>query len=104
MSGQGLGDGAVEEFLGGTPAENPEAYAAADPLELTPRVPVRILHGTADTVIPIVISERYATAHPAYVSRWSTVPITSPGATRPHRPGRTCSPRSAIRPRSQSET
>lgn len=64
MSQDGLGDGAVEEFLGGTPAEVPEAYAAADPLGLTPRVPVRILHGTADTAIPLAISERYAAAHP----------------------------------------
>ncbi|MGH3349661.1 MAG: alpha/beta hydrolase family protein [Nocardioides sp.] len=64
MSEDGLGDGAVEEFLGGTPAEVPAAYAAADPIGLAPLVPVRVLHGSADTVIPFAISERYATAHP----------------------------------------
>lgn len=64
MGEEGLGDGAVEEFLGGTAADVPEAYAAADPLGLAPQVPVWILHGTADTVIPLAISERYAAAHP----------------------------------------
>ena len=64
MSEEGLADGAVEEFLGGTPTESPEAYAAADPVGLAPQVPVRVLHGTADAVIPLAISERYVAAHP----------------------------------------
>ncbi|TQL67395.1 alpha/beta hydrolase family protein [Nocardioides albertanoniae] len=64
MSDEGLGDGAVEEFLGGSPAEVPDAYAAADPVGLAPQVAVRILHGAADTVIPYGISERYVAAHP----------------------------------------
>lgn len=60
MSELGVGEGAVEEFLGGTPVEAPDAYAAADPARLLPSVPVEVLHGAADTVIPPALSEAYA--------------------------------------------
>ena len=55
----GLGSGAVEAFLGATPSEAPEAYAAADPAVLTPAVPVALLHGRDDEIVPLGISESY---------------------------------------------
>lgn len=55
----GLSEGAVAEFLGGeehVAARLPEA----DPMRLYPRVPVEILHGTADPDVPVELSRRYA--------------------------------------------
>ena len=52
-----LGDGAAQNLLGGTPAEVPERYAAADPAGLTPpSVPVTFVHGTADDRVPVQMS------------------------------------------------
>lgn len=55
----GIGDGAVDRFLGGSPSAEPDAYAAADPAALRPSIPVRLLHGTADDVVPVALSESY---------------------------------------------
>jgi acetyl esterase/lipase len=58
-----LSRGVVGEFLGGSPEEVPERYAAASPIELLPmRAPQRVVHGTADTVVPFEIGERFAMA------------------------------------------
>ncbi|WP_314175764.1 alpha/beta hydrolase family protein [Streptomyces winkii] len=54
-----LSAGAVGEFLGGE-AALAERLAEADPMRLLPRVPVEILHGTADDVVPPELSRRYA--------------------------------------------
>ena len=59
----GVGGGAVEAFLGGTPQEVPEAYAVADPARLLPGIPVLLLHARDDDVVPIELSERYAAVH-----------------------------------------
>jgi acetyl esterase/lipase len=59
----GLSRGVVGEFLGGSPEEVPERYTAASPIELLPmRVPQRVVHGTADVVVPFEIGERFAKA------------------------------------------
>lgn len=55
-----LGDGAVDAFLGGSPDERPEAYAAADPALQAPLVPVVLVHGADDEVVPPVVSRSYA--------------------------------------------
>ncbi|WP_326689073.1 MULTISPECIES: alpha/beta hydrolase [unclassified Streptomyces] len=54
-----LSEGSVAEFLGG---EDKVAAAMpdADPMRLLPRIPVEILHGTADLDVPIELSRRYA--------------------------------------------
>jgi acetyl esterase/lipase len=62
---EGLGGGAVAALLDGTPKSAPEAYAVADPAALAPSgVPVVLVHGTGDDVVPISQSERYAALDP----------------------------------------
>ena len=56
----GLSDRAVEGLLGGTPREVPERYAAASPRELLPLGVRQVLvHGAADDVVPVAMSEAY---------------------------------------------
>lgn len=62
-----LSDGAVEEFLGagGDSRERAEETVRArlpeaDPMRLPPKVPVEILHGTVDDVVPLTMSRAYA--------------------------------------------
>ncbi|MER5785066.1 alpha/beta hydrolase [Streptomyces mobaraensis] len=52
----GTGGGAVDALLGDRPA------AEADPALLRPRVPVALLHGSADPEVPVELSHRYAVA------------------------------------------
>lgn len=60
---QRLGDGAVRAFLGGSADEVPERYAAADPVRLLPTgARVLCVHGSADDVVPVEQSRRYADA------------------------------------------
>jgi len=48
-------------LLGGTPAEVPERYAAASPLQLIPLgVPVLLVHGPGDETVDVSHSRRYA--------------------------------------------
>ncbi|HEY1496417.1 MAG TPA: alpha/beta hydrolase [Candidatus Solibacter sp.] len=54
-----LSNCAVAEFLGGAPHEFSERYAFADPARPTP-VPRVLLHGDADTIVPIELSRRFA--------------------------------------------
>ncbi|RZS82669.1 prolyl oligopeptidase family protein [Motilibacter rhizosphaerae] len=59
----GLGGGAVDRLLGGSPADVPERYAAASPVALAPLgVPVAAVHGRDDDVVPAELSERYVAA------------------------------------------
>jgi acetyl esterase/lipase len=58
-----LGDGAVEELMGGPPAKLAERYRTASPIELVPLgLKVRLLHGTEDSHVPIEISNGYQKA------------------------------------------
>lgn len=59
----GLGGGAVEGFLGGSPTEKPDAYAQASPLALVPLgVPTVCVHGISDTLVPVEQSQRFVDA------------------------------------------
>ena len=58
-----LGGGAAAEYLGGTPREVPARYSSSSPIELLPiGVPQRVLHGTADDVVPFEMSGSFARA------------------------------------------
>ena len=58
-----LSNGAVVDFLGGTPADVPERYAAASPIELVPATaPHLLVHGAMDENVPIEQSEGYHAA------------------------------------------
>jgi acetyl esterase/lipase len=56
----GLGDRAAQALMGGEPADLPAAYAEADPAALTPTVPLILLHGAEDRVVPPEVSRSYA--------------------------------------------
>ena len=56
----GLGDRAAQALMGGEPADLPGAYAEADPAALTPAVPLLLLHGADDQVVPPEVSQSYA--------------------------------------------
>ena len=56
-SRNGLSDGAVDGLLGGSPDEVPERYAVASPAGLVFDVPVVLVHGVDDTIVPLSQSE-----------------------------------------------
>jgi acetyl esterase/lipase len=58
-----LSRGVVRRFLGGTPGERPDRYAAASPAARVPLgVPVLLTHGGRDEIVPPVVSERFRAA------------------------------------------
>jgi len=58
-----LDRGVVGELLGGSPDRVPQRYAAASPIELLPiSAPQRVVHGTADNIVPFDMSRRFAKA------------------------------------------
>ena len=60
---QGVGNGAVDDLLGGPPDAHPERYALASPVARLPiGVPVVCVHGDADLNVPIRQSERFVAA------------------------------------------
>jgi acetyl esterase/lipase len=57
------GNGAVENFLGGSPREVGVRYRSTSPAEMLPiGVKQLLVHGTIDADVPVVISRRYAAA------------------------------------------
>ncbi|MEJ2859904.1 alpha/beta hydrolase [Actinomycetospora flava] len=60
---EGIGDGAVQDFVGAAPDEAPDRYAAADPVALLPLgVPLRAVHAPGDDRVPLSISRSYVAA------------------------------------------
>ncbi len=63
VAGVSLGGGAAAALLGGGPDDVPDRYAIASPYARLPLgVPVALVHGTADGLVPVAQSERYAAA------------------------------------------
>ena len=55
-----LSNGIVRQLLGGTPDQVPQRYATTSPMELLPiSVAQRLIHGTADNIVPFDMSERF---------------------------------------------
>src|ERR1700691_5712208 len=57
-----LSNDAVVEFLGGTPAEVGDHYRGADPMKLAIGARQRLVHGTADDIVPPGFSRDYVVA------------------------------------------
>lgn len=58
-----LSHDAVVEFLGGTPAQVPDHYREADPMELSiPQARQWLIHGSADDIVPVDFSRAYVSA------------------------------------------
>lgn len=60
-----LGDGAVADLLGGAPDAVPDRYLFASPSEHGTRTRRVLIHGTADDIVPLSISQDYARARAA---------------------------------------
>ncbi len=60
----GLDDGAVRAFLGRPAVDCPDLDPAALP---RPTVPVTVIHGAADTLVPLSLSESYCAGGPAHL-------------------------------------
>jgi acetyl esterase/lipase len=74
-----LSENVTRQLLGGTPADAPERYAAASPIELLPLGMRQLLiHGTEDDTVPLEISERYERA--AVAAGDPATLLTLPGA------------------------
>jgi acetyl esterase/lipase len=59
----GLGGAAARGLLGGPPDRHPDRWAAADPARLVPTgVRTVLVHGTADTTVPVEVARSYAAA------------------------------------------
>jgi acetyl esterase/lipase len=53
----GLDDGAVRALMGGSPADQPDAYAAANPAAMLPSgVAITVVHGLLDDRVPVSMS------------------------------------------------
>lgn len=64
----GLGGGATQALLGGSPEQVPHTYAAADPMarlvDADPSTEILVLHGASDSVVPVQHSRGLAERHP----------------------------------------
>jgi acetyl esterase/lipase len=58
-----LSNAVVGDFLGGSPAQVPDRYRAASPIEMVPfGVRQRVIHGDRDEEVPVSISRAYVAA------------------------------------------
>jgi acetyl esterase/lipase len=93
-SALGLGDGAVDAFLGGAPEVAPEAYARASPWALLPLgVPQVLIHGEEDDTVPLGLSADYAAGARAQGDEVRFEPLPGVGHFEPIDPRSTAWPR-----------
>lgn len=72
-----LGNGAVQQLMGGRPGQVPEHYRLGDPTLLVPAsVPVSVLRGRNDDVVPESQQAAYLTAARAAGGRVVGLPVT----------------------------
>ncbi len=75
-----IGEGAVLEFVGGTPEEVPVSYAIADPMALLPAdAEVLLVHGDADDRVPVQQSRDYLRAAAAAGGRCELLELAEVG-------------------------
>jgi acetyl esterase/lipase len=71
-----LSNDAVVDFLGGTPEQVPEHYREASPMELTiSNARQVIVHGLADDVVPVSISQEYVAVKKKQGEQVEFIPI-----------------------------
>jgi acetyl esterase/lipase len=76
----GLSNNVVKDFLGGTPEEVPERYAASSPIQLLPCGTKQILiHGEGDDIVPFEIAQRYYDAAKAKGDDVKLIPLKGMG-------------------------
>ncbi len=74
-----LGNGAIQDLLGGEPVDLPDRYAATSPVALAPSsVPHILIHGESDDVVPPNQAGRYLATARAAGARVTLVEV--PGA------------------------
>lgn len=74
---EGIGDDAVVRFIGAGPEDRPDEYRLADPLQRLPTgVPVLLVHGDADTRVPVQQSRDYAAAAQTSGDRCELIELT----------------------------
>lgn len=72
----GVCGGLAAKLVGGTPEEAPARYAEVSPRALLPiGVRQRMIHGTADTLVPFIMSEHYLSAAKAAGDAVDLAPI-----------------------------
>jgi acetyl esterase/lipase len=78
-AGTGSCNSAVTPLMGGTAAQAPDRYRAVSPVERLPLgVPAHLVHGAADPIVPVSLSETYAERARAAGDQVVVTPI--PGA------------------------
>lgn len=76
----GLGGGAVEALMGGSPADVPDRYALGSPEARLPLgIPQFLLHGTADATVPAALSTAYVEKAAAQGDDATFVPLAGAG-------------------------
>src|SRR3954471_21467233 len=74
-----LSNNAIVDFLGGTPAERADVYAAADPARHASRTSRTLIHGTHDEVVPLALSHSFMRQRSADAGR---VELLEPAAAK----------------------